>query len=250
MSDLDLDAVEARVLGVFMEKEITTPDAYPLSINGATSGCNQKSNRDPVTTFTEGQVRDALERLVSRTLVREPSGAGTRTRRFAHRMDSRLFGTLEFSQEERAVLCVLLLRGPQTPGEIRSRTARLANFENLESVEGVLATLASREDGPHVEALAREPGRREVRHRQLFSGTPAQPDASVRAAPVQVTSPGAEQVQAQPPADSPDLARRLTDAEARIAALESSVEALVVAQGSTQSGTPANPQANPEEDAQ
>ena len=180
MSDLNLDAVEARVLGVLMEKEITTPDAYPLSINGATSGCNQKSNRDPVTTFTEGQVRDALERLVSRTLVREAGGAGARTRRFAHRMDSRLFGTLEFSRQERAVLCVLLLRGPQTPGEIRSRTARLAEFESLDAVEGVLGALAAREDGPHVEALAREPGRREVRYRQLFSG---EPPATTAAAP-------------------------------------------------------------------
>jgi uncharacterized protein YceH (UPF0502 family) len=230
MSDLNLDAVEARVLGVLMEKEITTPDAYPLSINAATSGCNQKSNRDPVTTFTEGQVRDALERLVNRTLVREASGAGSRTRRFAHRMDSRLFGTLEFSRKERAVLCVLLLRGPQTPGEIRARTARLADFESLDAVEAVLGSLVTREDGPHVEALSREPGRREVRHRQLFTGAPPEPGTPTEApGAVPPRSTLAAPVTTPPSADGPDLARRLSDAEARIEALESAVAALSAA---------------------
>jgi len=227
MSSIELDAHEARVLGVLLEKEVTTPDVYPLSLNAATSGCNQKSARDPVMTLSEAQVRHAMESLVTKTLAREQGSAGGRTRRFSHRMDSRLFGTLEFSRAERAVLCVLLLRGPQTPGEIRTRTSRLVNFQGLDEVEALLSGLAARDDGPHVAALPREPGRREVRYRHLFG-----PEAQAR----ESTSPPAHaQAAALDVPQTVDgdaaghtlqsLARRLAAAEARIDALEAALEA-------------------------
>ena len=216
MSSITLDPMEARVLGVLLEKEITTPDVYPLSINATMAGCNQKSSREPVMSLVEGQVRDALESLVAKTLVREQGSAGGRTRRFSHRMDSRLFGTLQFSREERAVLCVLLLRGAQTPGEIRSRCGRLATFADVPAVEQVLETLARREAGPHVAALAREPGRREVRWQQLFSppeqGTPRAP-APAPVHPAPAPGPGALDA----------LAERLAAVEARLDALESTL---------------------------
>jgi hypothetical protein len=224
VSRISLDPVQARALGVLLEKQITTPDAYPLSLNALVAGCNQKSNRDPVMTLGEAAVRDAVEALVAATLAREQGSAGGRTRRFSHRLDSRLFGELEFSREERAVLCVLLLRGPQTPGEIRARTDRLAQFADLAALEAVIERLAGRADGPHVEALAREPGRREVRYRQLFctQGAPAAQPQPYRAAPPSQASA------ARPEADALQaLEARLRAAEARIAALE----ALVVAPG-------------------
>jgi len=236
MSHITLDAEEARVLGVLLEKEVTTPDVYPLSINAALGGCNQKSNREPVMTLVEGQVRDALERLVTKTLVREQGSAGGRTRRFAHRMDSRLFGTLQFSRDERAVLCVLLLRGPQTPGEIRNRSGRLATFADVPALEAVLTRLAGREDGPHVEALAREPGRRELRWRQLFTPAPqgAEPAPLTTPRPAAVSAPGGG---AGPPGgtgsgDSLDaLAERLAAMEERLDGLEALLARLAPAGG-------------------
>jgi uncharacterized protein YceH (UPF0502 family) len=218
MTAITLDAVEARVLGVLLEKEVTTPDAYPLSINAALVACNQKSSRHPVMSLHEGDVRDALERLVTKTLVREQGSAGGRVRRFGHRMDSRLFGTLEFSREERAVLCVLLLRGAQTPGEIRSRTGRLADFADVAAVEAVLDSLAQRQDGPHVAALPREPGRREVRWRHLF-GAPEEVLAEASTPSATVPTPRAA---VEPTAGDPlqTLGERLAEVEARLEALE------------------------------
>jgi uncharacterized protein YceH (UPF0502 family) len=231
MTHITLDPVEARVLGVLLEKEVTTPDVYPLSINATLTACNQKSSRDPVMALREDEVRDALERLVGKTLVREQGSAGGRTRRFSHRMDARLFGTLEFSREERAVLCVLLLRGPQTPGEIRGRTGRLAAFPDVGAVEAMLDALARRGDGPHVAAMAREPGRREVRWRHLFGAQADAPPAETGIAPgAQADTPSAGTGIATPaPGLMADtragdavqrLGERLAEVEARLEALE------------------------------
>ena len=220
VSRVILDPVQARALGVLLEKQVTTPDVYPLSLNALASGCNQKSNREPVMNLGEAAVRDAVEALVAMTLVREQGSAGGRTRRFSHRLDSRLFGEMEFSREERAVLCVLLLRGPQTPGEIRARAERLASFSDLASLQGVLDAMARRQDGPHVELLEREPGRREARYRQLLC---IEDDSLVAAAPERrsdiAAAPG------EPPATAPAVL------EARLAALESRIAALEVAVG-------------------
>ena len=180
---IELTPVQARVLGVLVEKERTTPDTYPMSLNGIAAGCNQKSSRDPVMELSESEVQDAVDGLVKATLVRQAGAAGGRVQRYAHRLGMRLFGEYEFSAAERAVLCVLLLRGAQTPGEIRTRSGRLHDFADVAEVESVLAGLATRGDGPHVAELPREPGRRENRWVHCFCGGPeiAPPETPSRA---------------------------------------------------------------------
>lgn len=169
---VELNPVEARVIGCLLEKERTTPEQYPLSLNALTSACNQKSSRDPVMELSESTVQETLDELVRRGLVMNKSGFGSRVTKFRHRFCNTEFGTLKLTDGELAVVCVLLLRGPQTPGELRTRCERLHRFENVQQVETTLDSLLRREDGPFVVRLPREPGRREVRYAQLFTGQP------------------------------------------------------------------------------
>ena len=162
---------ETRVLGSLIEKEITTPDQYPLSLNALTNACNQKSNRDPVLELDESTVQATLDELRKKHLVMEKSGFGSRVVKYHHRFANTEFSEFRFDGKELALVCVLFLRGPQTPGELRARTARLCSFEDMAEVEGSLRRLMEREDGPFVTQLAREPGRRESRYAHLFSGT-------------------------------------------------------------------------------
>jgi uncharacterized protein YceH (UPF0502 family) len=168
--NLELTLHETRVVGCLIEKEITTPDQYPLSLNALTSACNQKSNRDPVLDLDEATVQQTVDQLVKKRLASEQSGYGSRVPKFQHLFCNTAFGTLKFSPQELAIVCELFLRGPQTPGELRSRAGRLCRFSDVTEVEAVLAGLASREDGPFVMRLAREPGKRESRYAHLFSG--------------------------------------------------------------------------------
>jgi hypothetical protein len=191
---ITLTALEARVIGALIEKEITTPDQYPLSLNALTNACNQKTNRDPVLELDERTVQDQLDALSRRHLVMERSGFGSRVVKFRHRLCNGDHNPLQFSPQELAIVCELLLRGPQTPGELRSRASRLASFGDVSEVEAALARLAERADGPHVTRLAREPGRRESRYAQLFSpvaaetagaaGSVAAPAAAASASPL------------------------------------------------------------------
>jgi len=169
---IHLSADEARVIGALIEKEITTPDQYPLSLNALTNACNQKSNRDPVVDWDERHVQQLLDALAKRALAVDRSGFGSRVPKYRHLFCNTAFGQLKLSAHELAVVCELLLRGPQTPGELRSRAARMAPFTDVSQVEQVLETLATREDGPFVVRLPREPGRRESRYAQLFTGEP------------------------------------------------------------------------------
>ena len=178
--DTHLTANEARVIGCLIEKEVTTPDQYPLSLNALTSACNQKSNREPVMDLDETTVRGTLDGLIHRGLVSEKSGFGSRVPKFQHRLCNSEFGALQLTEQELGIVCVLLLRGPQTPGELRTRTNRLCRFADVDEVETVLQALMEREDGPFVVRLARQPGRRESRYAQLFSG---EPDAGADEAP-------------------------------------------------------------------
>ena len=171
------DPVEARVIGVLMEKEITTPDHYPLSLNALTNACNQKSNRDPVMSLGEAEVQEALDSLHRKHLVLDRSGFGSRVVKFKQRFCNTEFSDLHFTPGETAVVCLLLLRGPQTPGELRSRSGRLHAFGSLGEVQDCLEALAGREEGPLVAALPREPGRREIRWAHLFCGEPSVPVA-------------------------------------------------------------------------
>jgi len=159
-----LSEIEARVLGALVEKETTTPEYYPLSLNALVNACNQKSNRDPVMTLGEEAVRQALRSLSDQAMVRS-AGGDSRVAKFEHRLNE----LYNFHRHEIAVLCVLLLRGPQTPGELRTRAERMYAFEDLEAVHAAL-NLLMRRDPPLVKILPRQPGTKESRYMHLFSG--------------------------------------------------------------------------------
>jgi hypothetical protein len=167
---LELNQAETRVIGCLIEKQIATPDQYPLSLNALTNACNQKSNREPVLALEEREVQAALDSLARRQLVLEKSGFGSRVPKYQHLFCNTQFGSLKFSPQETALVCELLLRGPQTPGELRTHAARLAPLRDVSEVEAALEELMTRPDGPFVLKLPREPGRRESRYVHLFSG--------------------------------------------------------------------------------
>ena len=160
-----LNPAEARVLGALVEKDITTPDYYPLSLNALVNACNQKNNREPVTNFDEDTVRLALRNLSDKRLAGPASGADGRVTKYEHRLQE----VFNFTRRETAILCVLLLRGPQTPGELRGRTERMHRFEDLDEVLSGLQQLMRREP-PLAKALGRRPGTKEVRYAHLLSG--------------------------------------------------------------------------------
>jgi uncharacterized protein len=164
---LQLSDTEVRVLGALVEKEITTPEYYPLSLNALVNACNQKSNRDPVMTLDEDTVRKAVRALTDRAMVRSASG-DSRVAKFEHRVNE----LYNFHRHEIAVLCVLLLRGPQTPGELRTRSERMYAFEDLDAVHSAL-NLLMRRDPPLVKVLPRQPGTKEARYMHLLAGDEA-----------------------------------------------------------------------------
>jgi uncharacterized protein len=172
---LDVGAVELRVLGCLIEKQRTTPDQYPLSLNALRLACNQTTNREPVTDYDEQTIRDAVTRLSNRGWIRLASGPGSRAAKYRHLANE----ALTLSDEELPVLAVLMLRGPQTPGELKQRTERLHRFASLADVEGTLEQLVARE---LVSRLERRPGQKEVRYRQLLGGE-ADADGSAAAPP-------------------------------------------------------------------
>jgi hypothetical protein len=197
-----LSDLEIRVLGALIEKEITTPDYYPLSLNALVNACNQKSNRYPVMALDEGAVRGAVDTLNDKRLAGAISGASSRVTKFEHRIQE----VFNFGRGETALLCELMLRGPQTPGELRSRAERMHRFDDLESLEATLQKLAEREP-PLVKKLPRAPGTKESRYAHLLAGD--QPEWSVAAA------------DAYPPAPAPD--DRVTHLESEIAELKQQI---------------------------
>ena len=162
----DLGDQEVRVLGCLVEKESTTPDAYPLTLNSLRLACNQSTSRDPVVSYTDHDVERALTSLRGRGLTRIVHSTSNRAAKFRHVLDD----ALQLERAELALLSVLLLRGPQTPGELRTRTNRLCSFTDVKEVETILDGLAHRGSGPLVVKLPREPGKRESRYQHLFSG--------------------------------------------------------------------------------
>ena len=199
LPQLQLNAVEVRVLGSLIEKDITTPDYYPLSLNALVNACNQKNNREPVMLLEEDTVRQALSSLQQKRLA-GPAGGDSRVTKYEHRLQE----VFNFDRREIAIICVLLLRGAQTPGELRGRTERMYRFEALEDVQSTVQRLIDREP-PLVTMLARQPGTKESRYMHLFSGEPS--DAAV--------TPPAKAAAANGFADND-----------RIAALESEVSSL------------------------
>lgn len=167
---IELTPMEARVIGCLIEKQITTPDQYPLSLNALVNACNQKSNRDPMMDVDEATVQRTLDDLSKKHFVMEKSGFGSRVPKYQHRFCNTEYCTLKLSPEELAIVCELLVRGPQTPGELRTRASRMAPIADGGEAERILEGLHTREDGPFVARLPREPGRRDSRYAQLFSG--------------------------------------------------------------------------------
>ncbi len=212
---IELTVNEARVIGCLIEKQIATPDQYPLSLNALTNACNQKSNRDPVLSLDEREVQSVVDWLMRRQLVLERSGFGSRVPKYQHLFCNTQYGSLKFSPEQTAIVCELLLRGPQTPGELRTHAARLAPLHDVTEVETALEDLATRPDGPFVARLAREPGRRESRYMHLFSGE-APPDAG----------DSVESPQRSAAVGTPGLGERVAALEAAVASLREELEAL------------------------
>jgi uncharacterized protein len=201
-----LTAAEARVIACLIEKQITTPDQYPLSLNALTNACNQKSNRDPVLALAETEVQQLVDTLVRKHVAMERSGFGSRVPKYQHCYCNTEFSGLKFTPQELAIVCELMLRGPQTPGELRSRAARMATIADSEEVERALEALASRVDGPVVQRLPRQAGRRESRYAQLLTDAPPAENEAPAAMPQADTL-------ALEPADDSRLAR--IDAEIR-----------------------------------
>ena len=199
-----LNDVEARVLGALVEKDVTTPDYYPLSLNALVNACNQKNNRDPVMNLNEESVRQALESLQEKRLAGPTSSADSRVTKYEHRLQE----VFNFTRGETAILCVLLLRGPQTPGELRGRTERMHHFEDLTEVQSALQRLMQREPAL-ARVLPRQPGTKESRYMHLLSGD---------AENVGVRDPSATRAPSTPVADSVD--------DERIAHLETEVAQL------------------------
>ncbi|HHJ4523351.1 TPA: YceH family protein [Citrobacter freundii] len=207
----ELTATEARVIGCLLEKQVTTPEQYPLSVNGVVTACNQKTNREPVMNLSESDVQEQLDNLVKRHFLRTVSGFGNRVTKYEQRFCNSEFGNLKLSAAEVAVITSLLLRGTQTPGELRSRASRMYEFSDMAEVESTLENLATREDGPYVIRLAREPGKRESRYMHLFCG---EVDEAVAAAD-------------QLPAASGDLQARVEMLETEVAELKQRLDSLL-----------------------
>jgi uncharacterized protein YceH (UPF0502 family) len=204
---IHLSLIEARVLGSLLEKEATTPEYYPLSLNALVNACNQKSNREPVLQITEEEARFALHRLEDHNLAGPSRGHDSRVTKYEHHVQE----VFNFTRGETALICVLLLRGPQTPGELRGRTERIFRFEELEDVVSALQKLIDR-DPPLVTALPRQPGTKEIRYAHLLSG---EVDVSAFPLPRSATE-----------AADPAIVDRLQQLEAEVAQLRQEIAQL------------------------
>jgi len=202
----ELSEIEVRVLGSLVEKQITTPDYYPLSLNALTNACNQKNNRNPVTSYAEDQVSQAVESLREKNLAYVFYGSTNRVPKYKHVMPE----VLHLSPPELAVMCVLMLRGPQTTGELRGNGSRLYEFTNLEEVEQTVSALVSRDADPLVMRLPRQLGQKEVRYAHLLSGEPSVEEVA-ETGPRRASTPQGD---------------RVTTLEAEVASLKSQVQDL------------------------
>ena len=213
--NIRLTAIEARIIGSLIEKQITTPDQYPLSLNALVNACNQKSNREPLMQLDEPTVKFVVDGLARRHFVVEKSGFGSRVPKYQQIFCNTEFGSMKFSPQETGIVCELLLRGPQTPGELRARVPRMAELPDPNVIESLLEGLANRPEGALVQQLAREVGRRDSRWAQLFEELPE----NLAVAPAETAA--ASNVSPSPPRVSPG-----NELAARVAALEESVAEL------------------------
>jgi len=221
--NIRLSAIEARIIGALIEKQITTPDQYPLSLNALINACNQKSNREPSMQLDEPTVKFVVEGLGRRHMVVEKSGFGSRVPKYQQVFCNTEFGSLKFSPQETAILCELLLRGPQTPGELRSRAPRMAEFPDPGIVESLLEGLANRPGGPIVAQLAREPNRRDSRWAQMFEELPE--SARLATASEVAANKASDAAVVRAPSNA-ELVARVAMLEGEIAALRAELAAL------------------------
>ncbi|MBT8093166.1 MAG: YceH family protein [Gammaproteobacteria bacterium] len=209
----ELNDIEARVIGCLIEKSIVTPDQYPLTLNALINACNQKSSRDPVMSLTQGEVQHALRVLEAKHLVQTAENFKSRVEKFTQRFCNTRYSDLQFSDAELAVVCLLLLRGPQTPGELRSRSGRLHRFEDNAEVVQAVAGLMEREGEPLVVKLPRMPGRKDSEYMHQFSGTV---DVEAHVSEVQEKHASAPRERHS----VAELAERIDQLEAEVAALK------------------------------
>ncbi len=207
---ISLSAEQCRVIGVMLEKETTTPDQFPLSINGLANGCNQKSNREPVMSLSESDVQNIVDELVQMNQLMVDHKASGRVNKYFHRFCNTEFGSLQFTPQQRAIICVLLLRGPQTPGELRTRTTRLADFTDVSEVESALIELQELNGQTFVQKLEREPGKRESRYVHLLS------DLDETLSVAATTNSPSESLKAE---NQSDLLARISTLEQQVASL-------------------------------
>jgi uncharacterized protein YceH (UPF0502 family) len=189
---IEFSNIEARVIGCLMEKERTTPDLYPLTLNSLTNACNQKSNRDPVMSLSEAQVLEAVDALIEKRLINDESGFHSRVAKYRHRFCNTEFGDFQFTDQEKGVVCCMLLRGAQTPGELRTRSNRLCQFIDVKEVETILDKLAQ---DLLVVKLPREAGKRESRYMHQFSGQVDLSEVSIPMAAVSEILPREERIE-------------------------------------------------------
>ena len=210
---IELDDTEARVIGCLIEKSIVTPDQYPLTLNALTNACNQKSSRHPVMSLTQGEVQHTVRELADKHLVRIDENFKSRVEKYTQRFCNTRYSDLQFDDAELAIVCLLLLRGPQTPGELRSRSGRLHNFGDNAEVVKALNSLMNREGGPLLVKLPRTPGRKDSEYMHLFSG-PVDVEAHVSQVREERTGRSREGLSVA------DLSERVSRLEAEVAAIK------------------------------
>jgi len=215
---LDLSAKEARVVGCLIEKSVVTPEQYPLTLNALTNACNQKSSRDPVMSLQQGEVQHTVRELEAKTLVRVDENFKSRVEKYSQRFCNTRFSDYQFDPPQLAIVCLLLLRGPQTPGELKSRSGRLHAFADNAAVVDALATLLEREGDPVAVKLPRTPGRKDAEYMHLFSG------------PVDTEAHAERALTAKPRGSSgrssvAELEQRVASLEAEVAAIREQLKA-------------------------
>ncbi|HBY86596.1 MAG TPA: hypothetical protein DEO86_12045 [Colwellia sp.] len=213
---ITLSAEQCRIIGVMLEKETTTPEQYPLSPNGILIACNQKSSREPVMSLSEGDVQNVIDELVKMNQLMVDHKASSRVNKYFHRFCNTEFGSLQFTPQQRAIICVLLLRGPQTPGELRTRTNRLADFNDVSEVETTLDELQELNGQILVKKLAREPGKRDCRYVHLLSDVDETSFAQT----------STTQTDVLPAEEHTSLTQRVTELEQQVASLAEKINCI------------------------
>lgn len=213
MTAFNLSTNETRVIGCLMEKSVTTPDQYPLTLNALTNACNQKSGRDPVMSLAQGIVQHTVRELAEKNLILVEEGFKRGVEKYTHRFCNTRFSELQFDSAQYAIICLLLLRGPQTPGELRTRSSRLHVFDDNDAVVQALNGLIEREGDALVIELPRTPGRKDPEYTHLFSG-PVDIEAYQSKVQAHKTSRSSDRISMS------ELAQRVTDLETELAELK------------------------------